>query len=84
MLKPCQTFATHGLWPTKLFRPLDFPGSNTGVGWHFLLGDLLTRVELTSLVSLAGGFFFPLWSHEDVFVWFVSLGIKLTNINIHE
>ena len=27
----------HGLWPTKLLRPGDFPGKSTGVGCHLLL-----------------------------------------------
>ena len=27
----------HGLEPTKLLCPWDFPGKNTGVGQHFLL-----------------------------------------------
>ena len=27
----------HGLQPTTLLRPWDFPGKNTGVGCHFLL-----------------------------------------------
>ena len=27
----------HGLWPTRLLCPWNFPGSNTGVGTHFLL-----------------------------------------------
>ena len=27
----------HGLQPTRLLCPLDFPGKNTGVGCHFLL-----------------------------------------------
>ena len=27
----------HGLWPTRLLSPWDFPGKNIGVGWHFLL-----------------------------------------------
>ena len=27
----------HGLWPTRLLHPWDFPGKNTGVGCHFLL-----------------------------------------------
>ena len=27
----------HGLWPTRLLCPWDFPGKNTGVGCHFLL-----------------------------------------------
>ena len=27
----------HGLWPTRLLCPWDFPGKNTGVDCHFLL-----------------------------------------------
>ena len=27
----------HGLWPTMLLHPWDFPGKSTGVGCHFLL-----------------------------------------------
>ena len=27
----------HGLWPTRLLCPWDFPGKNTGVGYHSLL-----------------------------------------------
>ena len=26
----------HGLWPTRLLGPWDFPGMNTGAGCHFL------------------------------------------------
>ena len=34
----------HGLQPTKLFSPWDFPGKNTGVGCHFLLqGIFMTQ-----------------------------------------
>ena len=34
----------HGLQPTRLFYPWDFPGKNTGVGSHFLLqGIFLTQ-----------------------------------------
>ena len=29
--------ATHGLQPTRLLHPWDFPGKNTGVGCHCLL-----------------------------------------------
>ena len=36
--KSCLTpLRSHGLWPTRLFYPWDFPGKNTGVGCHFLL-----------------------------------------------
>ena len=27
----------HGLWPTRLLRPWDFPGKSTGVSFHCLL-----------------------------------------------
>ena len=27
----------HGLWPSRLLCPCNFPGKNTGVGCHFLL-----------------------------------------------
>ena len=30
----------HGLQPTRLLRPWDFPGKNTEVGYHFLLQDI--------------------------------------------
>ena len=30
----------HGLWPTRLLRPWDFPGKNTEVGFHFLLQEI--------------------------------------------
>ena len=34
----------HGLQPTRLLCPWDFPGKNTGVGYHFLLqGIFLTQ-----------------------------------------
>ena len=33
----------HGLLPTTLFSAWDLPDKNTGVGCHFLWGDLLTQ-----------------------------------------
>ena len=38
------TLRPHGLQPTRLLHPWDFPGKNTGVGCHFLLqGIFLTQ-----------------------------------------
>ena len=40
MLSPSvlsDSWQPHGLWPTRLLRPWDSPGKNTGVGCHFLL-----------------------------------------------
>ena len=33
----CPTQRPHELQPTRLLRPLDFPGKSTGVGRHCLL-----------------------------------------------
>ena len=36
----------HGLYPTRLLHPWDFPGKVTGVGFHFLLQSIfLTQVS---------------------------------------
>ena len=37
MLSRVPLFATHGLQPSRLLCPWDFPGENTGVGCHFLV-----------------------------------------------
>ena len=39
-------FVTHGLQPTRLLHPWDFPGKSTGVGCHCLLRDHLSRPYL--------------------------------------
>ena len=43
---------THGLQPTKLLCPQDFPGKNTGVGCHFLFRGIFPTQGLNlSLLS---------------------------------
>ena len=37
LLSCVRLFATHGLQPTRLLCPWDFPGKSTGVGCHCLL-----------------------------------------------
>ena len=37
--------ATHGLQPTRVLRPWDFPGKSTGVGCHFLLQCMKVKSE---------------------------------------
>ena len=39
----------HGLQPTRLLCPWDFPGKNTGVGCHFLLHQLKVLLASISL-----------------------------------
>ena len=36
----------HGVYPTRLLCPWDFPGKNTGVGFHFLLPWIFLTGEL--------------------------------------
>ena len=40
----------HGLQPTRLLRPWDSPGKNTGVGCHFLLQRMRVKSESESEV----------------------------------
>ena len=42
----------HGLQPTRLLCPWDFPGKNTGVGCHFLLQEVfLTQEMMTNILK---------------------------------
>ena len=44
-------FAPHGLQPTRLLRPWDFPSKSTGVGCHFLLQNFkVEHVKYKSFV----------------------------------
>ena len=51
----------YGLQPIRLLCPWDFPGKNTGVGYHFLLQGIFptqgSNPGLLGLPALAGGFF---------------------------
>ena len=38
-------FRPHGLQPTRLLRPWDFPGKSTGVGCHCLLQRMKVKSE---------------------------------------
>ena len=41
MLIQCLPRSPHGLQPTRLLGPWDFPGKSTGVGCHCLLQKLM-------------------------------------------
>ena len=44
-----QLLATHGLQPTRLLSPWDFPGKSTGVGCHCLLQYIVLLILKTTL-----------------------------------
>ena len=47
----CPTPRPHGLQPTRLLRPWDFPGKSTGVGCHCLLRSHFYTCAKTKLES---------------------------------
>ena len=44
-LQSCRTVRSHRRQPTRLPRPWDSPGKNTGVGCHFLLQCMKVKSE---------------------------------------
>ena len=44
-LQSCPTVRPHRRQPTRLPRPWDSPGKNTGVGFHFLLQCMKVKTE---------------------------------------
>ena len=56
----------HGLWPTRLFCPWDFPGKNAGVGCHCLLQGIFLKQGLNSgLLHWQVDFFFCHWALRE-------------------
>ena len=49
LLRSCPTLRPHRRQPTRLPRPWDSPGKNTGVGCHFLLQCMQEKVRVKSL-----------------------------------
>ena len=58
------TLRPHGLWPTRLHCPWDFPGKNTGVGCHSLSrGSSWPRDQnCVSCISWIGRWILYLWT----------------------
>ena len=54
----------HGLWPSRLLCPWDFPGKNTKVGCHFLLQRIFPPRDRTPVSCIAGGFF-TIWAIRE-------------------
>ena len=42
----------HGLWPTRLLHPWDFPGKSTGVGCHCLLRLVMLITNFMCLLAI--------------------------------
>ena len=70
----------HRLQPTRLPCPWNFPGKNTGVGYHFLLlGIFLTQGSNSHLLHWQVDFFFLPLSHlENPWIFIVVSKIHKT------
>ena len=64
----------HGLQPTRLLCPWDFPGKSTGVGCHRLLQLISGMIKYNSLYLLS---WFQLWLY-GVFCIFLYLYMNLS------
>ena len=57
----------HGLQPTRLFHPWDFPGKSTGLGCHCLLPNFLEEFSsLSHYIFFSPLYFFALITKEDL------------------
>ena len=61
----CDSSWPHGLQPTRLLRPWDFPGKSTGVGCHCLLWDC----QGIPLKFLLWEIYLPLYSASTFFLF---------------
>ena len=65
----CPTLRPHGLQPTRLLRPWDFPGKNTGVGCYFLLQEIFpTQGSNPPSENVISPLFFQVTSFLSVFL----------------
>ena len=64
----------HGLQPTRLLRPRDFPGGSTGVGCHFLLQRIFPTQRLNPGLSQCRPTLYHL-SHQESSLTHVLLHI---------
>ena len=66
----------HGLWPTMLVCPWDFPGNSTGVGCHFLLQTFFLRSVLSDS-STINFLLVTIWIF--LFIFLQSLSFRLSS-----
>ena len=76
---------SHGLQPTRLLCPWDFPGQNTGVRCHFLLQGIFPtqRSNLGPCVSCIGRWMLYHWHHlEIIFFKKLSWTRRMSHISV--
>ena len=77
----CYPWWPHGLRPTRLLRPWDFPGKGTGVGCHFLLQGVFPTRGLNPSLPHCKQMLYPL-SHQIIRKFMIN--IKERGFNWHQ
>ena len=68
----------HGLQPSRLLRPWDFPGKSTGVGYHCVLQDDMLDFKNLSHINISG-------INEDqsnFFIYFTYVKLFTNNVQL--
>ena len=69
----------HGLWPTRLLHPRDFPGKGTGVGGHFLLQGIFMTQRLNPGLLHCRQTLYHLSHQGSWFIHRCEWGIKISH-----
>ena len=72
----CPTLWPHGLLPTRLLHPQNFPGKSTGVGCRFLLQEIFPTQGLNPGLLLCGQMLYCLSHQGSLKYWRWSEGKK--------
>ena len=75
-LSRVQLSATHGLQPTRLLHPLDFPGKCTGVGCRFLLQYIDIISAIFSFMLYTNDYFGQI-IYLNIFIFLCKTNISL-------
>ena len=72
----------HGLQPTKLLHPWDFPGKSTAVGCHCLLWKwVLPNINHLSITNhLSSSIYINKWKKSIVLVWITKYGYQTREV----
>ena len=73
----------HGLQPTRLLCPWDFPGKDTGVGCHFLLqGIFPTQGSNLGLLHCRQILYQLSYTHTHIYIWASLVAQLVKNLQI--
>ena len=73
----------HGLQPTRLLHPWDFPGRSTGVGCHCLLQDSLVSKHNNKLICDMNGISMSAKSFQLCLTLCYLMNCNLTGSSVH-